>query len=159
VPWFRVQKRLETHPKEARQLDAHGRFPLNSILSRSMQDYPSAEIVEAFIQAYPPVLWYKNNSPLEIACWRRAPLTILQVLIESRPCILPQDARALNILWSSYQQVFERQGMKLVDFTCQGGREAADIWTKLVSFVSTVCSIQRLCSKPPDINSRFLSLQ
>ena len=153
VSWSRVKKRLEKHPEEASQLDGHyERFPLNSVLARSMQDYPSAEIVEAFIQAYPPVLW---SGPLEIACWRRAPLDVLQVLVESRPS-RPNDARALNVLWNSYQRVFQRQGMNLVHFICQGGREAADIWTKLVSFTNQHSQATTKHVATPDMHTRLL---
>jgi len=121
------------YPREASDLDAYGRFLLNAILARKMEDYPSAAVVKAFVEAYPPVIWSSANIggiPLEVACWRRAPLDILKYLVESRPS-MPHDYTALNTLWGAYASVFERNKMCLVDFVCEGGREGAEIWTKL----------------------------
>ena len=133
ICWNRVEERLKTHPFEASGLDEYGRFLLNAILSRRMDDYPSVSTVNAFVEAYPPVIWSSSNIggvPLEVACWRRVPLDILQLLVESRPS-MPHDSRALNILWDSYNGLFERNGISLVDFVCESGREGAEIWTKL----------------------------
>lgn len=133
IRWCRVQERLQSHPREASDLDEYGRFLLNAILSRRMDDYPSVEIVETFVEAYPPAIWCSSNIgrvPLLEACWRRAPLNVLQFLVESRPS-MPHDCNALNTLWNSYSTVIEKSGMSLVDFVCEGGREGAEIWTKL----------------------------
>lgn len=133
IRWSRVEERLKTNPREASDLDAYGRFLLNAVLARPMEDYPSAEIVKAFVEAYPPVIWSSANIggiPLEVACWRRAPLDILTLLVESRPS-MPHDSTALNTLWSAHNGVFERNNMSLVDVVCEGGREGAEIWTKL----------------------------
>ena len=133
IRWCRVQERLQSHPREASDLDEYGRFLLNAILSRRMDDYPSVAIVKTFVEAYPPAIWCSSNIggvPLSVACWRRAPLNILQFLADSRPS-MPHDYNALNTLWDAYSTVFQKSGISLVDFVCEGGREGAEIWTKL----------------------------
>lgn len=143
VRWSRVEERLKTFPREASDLDASGRFLLNAVLARDMDDYPSARVVEAFIQAFPPSIWSSANIggiPLEVAAWRRAPLDILKVLMDSRPS-MPHDYTALNILWNTHNNVFERNNMSLVEVICEGGREGTAIWTKLYMLL-------RYCTDP-----------
>ena len=140
IPWYRVQARLRWHPEEACEPDDDGCSFLYRVLSLEMADYPPADVVRACIEAYPPAIWDQRASPLEAACRRRAPLPIIVLLTHARPS-MPHDLNALNALWNSYDALFEGNGMSVVDQVCEGGREGAEIWTRL-------CLLLRYCTDP-----------
>lgn len=113
----------------------HGRTLLYWMLCRRghCQSYPTVDVVRELLVAYPPALWerpFQGGSPLEAACWSRAPLSILTFLTGARPC-MPHDMAALRSLWDSYTAIFDANGISLIDYVCEGGREGAEIWIKL----------------------------
>ena len=113
----------------------HGRTLLYWMLCRRghCQAYPTVDVVRTLLVAYPPAIWeqpFQGGSPLESACWSRAPLSVLTFLTEARPS-MPHDVAALRSLWDSYLTIFDANGISLIDYVCEGGREGAEIWIKL----------------------------
>jgi ankyrin repeat protein len=130
VNWYFVRNKLNESPEDARILTEYGATPLFKALYRRTGDYPTLPIVKQLIDAYPPAIWddNPNQSCLKAACWRRASIPILQLLLSSRPS-RANDTAALCALWKSHVTLFGDED--LMSTVMEGGREGAEIWTKL----------------------------
>ena len=76
------------------------------------------------------------NTPLTVACWRRASLDTLEALAAARPSV-PEDVSALVALWNSYSELFGGE-QELITVLCEGGRESFLIFSKL-HFILSYC--------------------
>lgn len=141
--WYTVQCRLKVKPEEASIVDKTGVRPLYRALQRPIRNYPPNEIVKMLLEAYPPAMWEKSEyCPLLVACWRRAPLEVLNLLTASRPS-RAGDEQSLIALYKSYVTVLGNDEEHLVRFVKEGGREGAEIWTKLYTMLR-YCTVRRM---------------
>lgn len=175
VQWKEVEKRIQSHPNEARQYMTYSEEEtsitgeernvrqqqhqqqnqctiLEIVLSRKIDDYPPANVIKTLLDVYPEAIWEgiiplknqhnnqhqqhhhhrfmikRKDTPLQLACQKRASIEILKLLTAARPAVL-EDKFALLKLWESYEGVFGEH--ELINMICEGGRESFKIYSKL----------------------------
>jgi hypothetical protein len=159
VRWAAVERRLKTHPNEAREFlfdsyhhnhdvstgrNANASTILYHVLCRNAENYPPVSVVRILIRCYPEALWIgwkDDKSPLHAACRRRAKYETLSLIMDGRPSVR-SDGTALLAFWRSYSELFGGDS-ELVRFC----REAQDL--EASSIVVRLYHLLHYCTSPP----------